>query len=81
MLVRALANILILTQEQQPFVSQLIKDEVLSDLLKLLLALPHSVFEKATANNKRNIVLLYTHLLRLVIVCQSVDLKTLDSIK
>ena len=81
MLVRALANILILTQEQQPFVNQLIKDEVLSDLLKLLLALPHSVFEKATANTKRNIVLLYTHLLRVVIVCQSVDLKTLDSIK
>jgi len=64
-----------------PFVSQLIKNEVLCDLLKLLLELPHSVFENATANTKRNIVLLYTHLLRLVIVCQSVDWKTMDSIK
>ena len=79
MLARTLVNVIILTREQLPFVTTV--QGLIHEIVKLLLLLPSDVLLKSEMEKKRNIVLLYTHLLRLIIVCQSIDLKTIDNMR
>jgi len=78
MLMRALANIVILTQDQLPILNKILETQLISKLIKLLSDIPNDIMHEKSLKFKRNFALFVTHTLRLFIICQSVDRRALD---
>lgn len=77
---RALANIVILTQEQLPIVEKIIQSHLIVILVKFFNELPIDILQSKPKPFQRNFTLFFTHTLRLIIVCQSVSYRTLEGL-
>ena len=80
MLMRALANIVILTQDQVPVVEKIIYSQLVNKLVKFFSEVKIDIMQGKNKKFQRNFTLFFTHFLRLIIVCQAVSRRTLDSV-
>lgn len=84
-LTRALANVIILTQEQGILVRSFHKPDeqtkLIPSILHILYRIPSDLLKdpEMTMNKKRNFVLFITHAFRLLLICQAVDKTILDA--
>jgi hypothetical protein len=81
MLMRCLANIVILTQDQSTVLGQIIDAQIIQRLVKILAEIPIDILKNQSLKFKRNFTAFFTHTLRFFIVCQSVDRRSLDQIQ
>ena len=80
MLMRAMANIVILSQDQNEILAKIIAAQLIQKLTKLFSEIPADIIQDKPLKFKRNFTLFVTHTLRLFIVCQSVDRRTLEQV-
>lgn len=77
LLVRALANTLILSKDYQNFITDIKDSNLLHKLIVALQELPSDVMQNKPISFQRSLTLFIIHTFRLLIICQSFDINCL----